>query len=132
MRQTVLTLVALVGLTGTAHAQSAAGTWSGETQGRGGAQMVTLTLTVDGSTLAGTLEQGAQSGPISEGSVNGNAISFQRSVEFGGNAFTLTYNGEIDGNTLTLTTAVPEGGAGGRGGRGGGRGAAMPIVLTRQ
>ncbi len=118
-------------VTPAAFAQSAAGTWTGETQGRGGTQTLTLTLEVDGSTLTGTFAQGAQSDPISEGAVDGNTIAFQRSLEFGGNPVTLTYSGQIEGNTLTLTTTG--GGRGGGGGEGrGGRGAPMPIVLTRQ
>lgn len=130
MRRIFPVLFAVGLLSPAAFAQSAAGTWTGETQGRGGTQMMTLTLAVDGSTLTGTFEQGAQSGPISEGTVDGNMIAFQRNLEFGGNPVTLTYSGQIEGNTLTLT--VTGGGRGGGGGGGGGRGAPMPIVLTRQ
>jgi len=128
MRRIFPVLFAVALLTPAAFAQSAAGTWKGETQGRGGTQTMTLTLAVDGSALTGTFEQGPQSGPISEGAVDGTMISFQRNVEFGGNAVTLSYSGQIEGDTLTLTG----GGRGGRGGAGGGRGAPMPIVLMRQ
>jgi hypothetical protein len=127
MRRIFPVLFTLGLLTPAAFAQSAAGTWTGETQGRGGTQMLTLTREVAGSTLTGTYAQGEQSGAISEGTVEGNMIAFQRNLEFGGNPVTLSYTGQIEGNTLTLTTT-----GGGRGGGGGGRGAPMPIVLTRQ
>ena len=122
-----------------------AGTWMGETQGRGGTQEITLMLTVDDNALTGTFKQGDQAAAdISDGTVEGDTIMFSRSLEFGGRgAFNLSYTGEIDGDQLTLTVAFPEGGfGGGRGGGGrgdggggrggGGRGAPMPIVLTRQ
>ena len=109
-----------------------AGTWMGETQGRGGTQEITLMLDVDDSTLTGTYKQGDQAAAeISDGMVDGDSFSFSRSLETGRGAFNLTYTGEIDGDKLTMTVAFPAGGFGGRGG-GGGRGAAMPIVLTRQ
>jgi hypothetical protein len=137
MSRALSVLLTLACLTGAAFAQSAAGTWSGETEGRGGTQTTTLTLAVDGSTLTGTFAQGEQSDPISEGAVDGNMISFQRALEFGGNAVTLNYTGEIDGDTLTLNVTFPGAGPGGAPGGGGGggrggRGAQMPIVLMRQ
>lgn len=69
---------------------SVAGKWTGEMQGRGGAQPVTLELTVSGSTITGTLTQG-----------QGQPVEIQ--------------NAKLSGDTLTFTAA-----GGGRGGRGGG------------
>lgn len=135
---------ALVLMTGTAYSQ-ATGTWTGETQGRGGTSEITLTLSESDGTLTGTFEQtGQPEADIADGTAEGDSISFARSLEFGGRgAFNLTYTGVIDGDELTLTVALPAGGRGGGargggggarggGGRGGGRGGGMPIVLTRQ
>jgi hypothetical protein len=124
-----------------AYSQDVAGTWTGETQGRGGPQEMTLTLVVNDGELTGTIVQGQQpEGEITDGMVNGASISFSRSLETGRGAFTLGYTGEVDGDELTLTIVPPEGGFGGGGGGrgggapGGGRGGGFgaPIVLTRQ
>ena len=125
MKQILLIAIAIVVLPAAALAQ-ADGTWTGETQGRGGVQAVTVTL--DGAT--GTWVQGELETELAEITVNGNEVSFQRTVNFGGRGgFALTYNGVIDGDEMTLTMSLPEG-RGGRGPRGGG--APQPIVLTRQ
>ena len=140
-----LGLVAIIGLGLSVQAQSnVAGTWTGEAQGRGGTQEVTLVLAVDGNALTGTFTQGDQSAAISEGMVDGDTVSFQRTV---GRGFMLTYSGEVDGDTLTLTPMFdggrgggrPGGGRGGRdgGGRGGGQGGGRgggpeTLELTRE
>lgn len=136
MRRLLLMAVFMSVLPAAALAQ-AAGTWAGEIQGRGGSQQVKLMIAANGT--SGTWTQGDQESELSEVKVDGNTVSFQRSVEFGGRgAVALTYNGVVDGDQLTLTTSFPgRGGAGGGGGgggggrQGGGRGA-QPIVLTRQ
>jgi hypothetical protein len=106
-----------------AYAQSGpAGKWTGETQGRGGPQPITLELKVSGSTLAGTYKQGEQTSEITDGKVvDASTITFKRSVagRGGGEPIVITYNGKISGDELTLTA---EGGGGGRGGGGGGAG----------
>ena len=115
----------------------ASGTWKGEAQGRGGAQEVTLELSVDGTTVTGTFMQGQQTVEISDGMVEGNTISFKRTISARGNEFTISYSGEIDGDELTLNPTF-EGGRGGGGRGGGGRGGGgrgggqQPLTLTRQ
>lgn len=129
-------------------AQSAIGTWAGEAQGRGGPQQVTLTLEDGDGAVKGTWTQGDQVTDLTEVTVDGNEISFQRMLagRGGGAGVTATYNGVVDGDQLTLTMSVagrggpggpgrggPGGAAPGDGGRGpGGRGGPGPIVLTRQ
>ena len=75
------------------QAANVAGKWTGEMQGRGGPQPVTLELTVSGATVTGKLTQG-----------QGQPVDIQ--------------NAKLEGNTLTFTAAG--GGGGGRGGGGGG------------
>ena len=103
-----------------AYAQSGpAGKWTGETQGRGGPQPVTLELKVDASKLTGTFTQGAQpAAEIAEGKiVDATTISFKRSVQGrgGGGPIEINYTGKIKGDELTLTPTVAGGGGGGRG-----------------
>lgn len=118
-----------------------AGKWTGETQGRGGPQAVTLELKLDGKALSGTYTQGEQATPISDAKiVDASTITFGRSFTGrGGNAITLNYTGKLSGDELALTVAFPAGGPGGggpgaggpgAGGPGGGRGP-MPITLKR-
>ena len=115
----------------------AVGTWTGETQGRGGPQMVTVTLAAGEGGMTGTWTQGEQETPLTEVAVNGNEVTFQRALagRGGGAGITLTYTGEISGDQMTLNAAAAGGGApggGAPGGGGGGRGAQGPLVLTRQ
>ena len=102
-----------------AAAQNLAGVW--EITRETGRGVQTLTLTVEGSTVTGTLEfnfgggggggggGGPQSFPVSDGTVNGNQFSFTVTLSFGGNSFDQVYSGTIDGETLMGTV---------RGGRG--------------
>src|SRR5262245_19105138 len=129
MKRFVFVLAALFALTVFAFAQgSVAGKWTGETQGRGGPQPITLELKVSGSTLTGTYTAG-QAPPfeITEGKVvDASTITFKRSQagRGGGEPVVLTITGKLAGNELTLTTEGG-GGGGGRGGGGGGGGAGV-------
>jgi hypothetical protein len=79
MKVKLLLVMAVVCLLSTAaFAQSPAGKWTGEMQGRGGAQPVVLELAVSGTALTGTITFG-QGMPItiSEGKVDGNKVTFK-------------------------------------------------------
>ncbi len=97
------------------------GKWTADVPGRGGTtQTQTLTLKASGSTLMGSLEGGRGGAvDISNGTIDGNNVSFQVVREFNGNQFTQQYKGTLSSSgELTLTVS----GGGGRGGRGGGGG----------
>jgi hypothetical protein len=80
------------------------GKWTGETQGRRGPQTQTLMLKASGTTLTGTL-QGGRGGPveISNGTIDGDNVSFQVVREFGENKVTQQFKGTISGGELKLT-----------------------------
>jgi len=129
MKRVLLLPAFLVVMSVFAYAQTgAAGKWTGETQGRGGPQPVTLELKVSGTTLTGTYTQGQQpAADISNAKiVDANTITFSRSFtgRGGGDPITINYTGKIAGDEMTLTPEPPAGGGGG------GRGAA-PITLKR-
>jgi hypothetical protein len=141
-KQGLLAACLVLGLTVAGYAQSVAGKWTGEQQGRGGAQPVTLDVKVDGTKLTGTMMTGETSVPIQEGMVmDGGKLMFKTTQNRNGNDVTVSFTGEMKGDELTLTR---EGGGGGRnGGGGGGQGGAQggggggggrgpqPLVLKR-
>ncbi len=105
-------------------AQNLAGVWEITRETGRGTSTQTLTLTVEGSTLTGTLSftgggrrgggggGGPQSFEISNGTIDGNSFSFTVTLSFGGNSFEQSYSGTITGETLSGTV---------QGGRGGGQ-----------
>ncbi len=115
-------------------AQSADGVWTGQMQGRGGAQEISLTLKASGGALTGTLKAGQNESQIKEGKLEGGAVSFKTEQTFGENTVNVNWAGKIAGDDLTLTRTVEGrgGGGGGGGGRGGGRGGPQEITLKRQ
>ena len=105
-----------------ASAQNLAGVWEISRETGRGTFTQTLTLTVEGSMLTGTLSfsgggrrgggggGGPQSFDISNGTIDGNSFSFTVTLSFGGNSIEQSYRGTIDGATLEGTV---EGGRGG-------------------
>jgi hypothetical protein len=80
------------------------GKWTAQVPGRGGqARETTFTFKVDGSTLTGSVSgaQG-QENPISDGKVNGDAISFSVKMERGGNTVTQNYSGTAAGSEIKM------------------------------
>ncbi len=82
------------------------GKWTGQVQGRRGPQAQTLTLKADGNTLTGSL-QGGRGGPveISNGTIDGDNISFTVVRQFGDNKVTQEFKGMLSGGELKLTVS---------------------------
>ena len=135
MKKALLVAAALFVMSGLVFAQGVAGKWTGEQQGRGGTQPVTLELKADGAKLTGTMKVGdAAAVNIADGKADGMNVSFATTQSFGGNDVQIMWSGEVKGDELTLTRAGGGrggGGGGGGGGRGGGRGGPMPLTLKR-
>ena len=137
MKKALLVAAALFVMSGLVFAQGVAGKWTGEQQGRGGTQPVTLELKADGAKLTGTMKVGEGAAVnIADGKADGMKVSFATTQNFGGNEVQVMWSGEVKGDELTLTRM---GGGGGRGGGGGGGGAGgggggrgpMPLTLKR-
>ena len=103
-----------------ASAQNLAGVWEITRETARGTFTQTLTLTVEGSAITGTLAftgggrgggggGGPQSFPVSDGTLEGNSFTFTVTLSFGGNSIEQMYSGTVEGNTITGTV---------RGGRG--------------
>ena len=108
-----------------------AGKWTGElsaADGHGIAQPITVELKLDGTTLSGTVTEGAlEARPIAAAAVDGNNVTFRTSRNLGGSDINVNWKGELKGDDLALSREIgpaPAEAGGGRGGGGGGRGGA--------
>ena|SRR5579863_5033111 len=97
-----------------AMAADVSGKWTYEQAGRQGGNPVTVTLTLkaDGGKLTGTQSRPGRDGnametPISNGTVNGNDISFETVQSFGGNEMKITYKGTVNGDSIDLSITRP-------------------------
>jgi hypothetical protein len=82
------------------------GKWTAQIEGRRGTQTEILMLKVTNNGLTGSI-QGGQRGPvqISNGTIDGDKISFSVVREFQGNQITQEYKGTISGSELKLTVS---------------------------
>ena len=78
---------------------SADGTWNLTMQTPMGERRSTLTLSTAGGTLTGSQEAEGNTTDISDGSVNGNDVSWKVAIT-NPMPLTLTFNGTVDGNSL--------------------------------
>jgi opacity protein-like surface antigen len=85
------------------------GKWSGTVEGMRGPQNISFNFKVDGATLTGTITTPRGEVEISNGKIDGAAISFDQVVNFNGNSFTISYKGTIDGDNIKLTRSFPAG-----------------------
>lgn len=123
-KKLILPALLLLGISGAAMAADINGKWTAEVEGRNGTVTQTLVLNASGNNLTGSLE-GPRGGAvdISDGTIDGNKVSFKVVREFNGNQFTRQYKGTLtDSGELDLTPSMAGGNRGGGGGFGGGKG----------
>jgi hypothetical protein len=101
----VLALMAVCSLV--ALAADASGTWKASIETPNGTMENTFTFKVDGDKLTGTITMGQMGeGPISEGKVDGENVSFAVVREFNGNQFRINYKGKVSGDDMKLSGEV--------------------------
>jgi len=106
MKRQIITLLGLMSLTSwLVSAADIDGKWTAEIAGRGGQVTQTLMLKADGGTLTGSLEGRGGSMKISNGTINGDDVSFSVVREFNGNSMTEQYKGTLSGGELKLTVS---------------------------
>ena len=94
-------------------AADVSGKWSWEQAGRQGKTMnVSLTLKQDGSNLTGNITMPGRGGQstetaISDGKIDGSAVSFKVVREFNGTQFVTTYKGTVNGDSMDLEITRP-------------------------
>jgi hypothetical protein len=86
-----------------------AGKWETTRETPRGTMTSTFTFQVDGNKLTGTI--GSQMGDteISDGTIEGNTISFKMVMTRGDRTMELTYTGTVEGDTITGTMQTPRG-----------------------
>jgi hypothetical protein len=99
----LLILMAVFALT--ASAADVSGKWNGTAEGPQGAIQRTFTFHQDGSKLTGeTNSEFTGKSVITDGKVEGDAISFSITANIQGNEMKLTYKGKIAGDTIKLNS----------------------------
>jgi hypothetical protein len=79
------------------------GKWTGSLDSPNGAIQLGFNFKADGATLTGsTIGPDGMELKISNGKIDGNKISFDVAVDFGGMPFTLSYTGVLSGTSLAL------------------------------
>jgi hypothetical protein len=97
-------VLGLVLMAASAFAADIDGKWAGSLDTPNGAVNLFFTLKADGAALTGTMTgpDGAEI-KISDGKMDGNKVSFNATIDFGGMPFTISYKGEMSGTNMKLT-----------------------------
>lgn len=106
---TVALVALLVAVPMQAQDADIAGKWETTRETQRGTMTSTFTFQVDGNKLTGTV--GSQMGDteISEGTVEGNKISFKMVMTRGDRTIEMVYSGTVEGDTITGTMQTPRG-----------------------
>lgn len=85
------------------------GNWEMSMQGRqGNTTTSTLMLKTDGNKLTGSIKGQRGEAPISDGTVDGNKISFTVTRQTPNGEFKQTFNGTVDGDNIKGTVQMGE------------------------
>ncbi len=108
MKTRFFSLLALLGVfTFVAAAADVTGKYAAEMQGRNGnTQKITIDLKADGGNLTGSIATPRGENPISDGKVEGDKISFNQKMNFGGNEMVVKYKGTVEGDTIKFTRTM--------------------------
>lgn len=82
------------------QSSSIAGDWEGTYNTPGGARPLRFSLVVDGEKLTGTVKRSNGDVPLS-GSIKGDKIDFNYTINYGGNDLTLFFNGKVTGDKMS-------------------------------
>ena len=87
------------------HAADVDGKWTGSIDTPMGAIPIAFSFKADGATLKGSMSgQDGGEFPIKNGKIDGNKISFNVSVDFGGMTLDFVYTGSLSGDTLQMSS----------------------------
>ena len=82
------------------------GTWTASFDTQIGVQNYTYTFRVDGNKLSGTAKSDNGNVQITEGTVNGDDVSFVENLDFQGMALRIVYKGKVSGDEIKFTRTI--------------------------
>jgi len=98
-----------------AFAADIGGNWKATADGPNGAMERTFTFKVDGPKVTGeTTSTFTGKSTITDGRIDGDAITFTITANMQGNELKLSYKGKINGKEMTLTSEMAGGAGGGQ------------------
>ena len=104
--KTLLATILVLCLAVPTFAADIAGRWTASFETQIGVQNYTYTFKVDGEKLTGTAKSQFGEGPIVEGSIKGDDVSFVENLKFQDTELRIEYKGKISGDEMKLTRKV--------------------------
>lgn len=92
--------IVLVGALVSSAQTSVAGEWDGSFNTPGGPRPIRLIFKVDGEKLTGTVKRSSGEVPLT-GTIKGNAITFEYTINYNDNALTLSFGGTVTGDNMS-------------------------------
>ena len=106
LRNTVVLTILAAGLALTAWAADLTGQWTATFNTQIGEQHYTYTFKVDGEKLTGTAKNDRGTTDITNGTIKGDQISFDESLDFNGQTIAIKYTGTVSGDSIKLHRTV--------------------------
>lgn len=104
----IRSILALVLFAIAASGADVAGTWKGVVENSGGNDERTFVFKVDGNKLTGeTTSQAVGKSEITDGTVDGDNLSFSIVVKIPGTELKVNYKGKVTGDTINFAVDIP-------------------------
>ncbi len=91
-----------------AHAADITGTWTASFDTQIGVQNYTYTFKAEGNKLTGRVKSEYSDGEITEGTINGDDITFVENLNFEGMPLRIVYKGRVSGDEIKLFRNVAD------------------------
>jgi hypothetical protein len=108
-RNLTICITLLLLISAVAFAADVSGTWTASFDTQVGQQTYTYTFKVDGGKLTGTAKSNLGEGTITNGTVNGDDITFTENLTYQDQMLQIVYKGKISGDEIKFTRTVAEG-----------------------
>ena len=106
LRSAAVFTLLTAGLALTAWAADVTGKWTATFNTQVGEQHYTYTFKVDGEKLTGTAKNDNGTTDITNGTIKGDQISFDESLDFNGQTIPIKYTGTVSGDSIKLHRSV--------------------------
>src|SRR6516164_4427810 len=107
-RKLLLSFTATLVMLAPAFGADVTGTWTASFDTQIGVQNYTYTFKVQGNKLNGTAKSDNGTSQITEGTVNGDDVSFVENLDFQGMQLRIVYKGKVSGDEIKFTSNVAE------------------------